>query len=99
MNEENLKDEIKDNIAYNRSSLDCIYSTPIDEGGMEMLEQQIGEITFYEDRIEEDLEDLYILEKRRSCCFEILRDKLIGLWEEQILTNITSSIYAMKCLV
>ncbi|ROT11955.1 hypothetical protein EEL50_12725 [Muribaculaceae bacterium Isolate-105 (HZI)] len=63
MNEENLKDEIKDNIAYNRSSLDCIYSTPIDEGGMEMLEQQIGEITFYEDRIEEDLEDLYILEK------------------------------------
>lgn len=63
MNEENLKDEIKDNIAYNRSILNCIYSTPIDEGGMEMLEQQIGEITFYEDRIEEDLEDLYILEK------------------------------------
>lgn len=63
MNEENLKDEIKDNIAYNRSSLDCIYSAPIDEGGMEMLEQQIGEITFYEDRIEEGLEDLYILEK------------------------------------
>ena len=54
MNEEILKDEIKDNIAYNRSSLDCIYSTPLNEGGMEFLEQRIDEITFYEDKIEED---------------------------------------------
>ena len=63
MSEKHLKDEIQDNLSYNRSSLDNIYSTPLDEGGMEMLEQQIDEITFYEDRIEEDLEDLNILEK------------------------------------
>lgn len=62
MKEEKLIEEIQENIVYNRSSLDCIYSTPIDEGGMKMLEQQIDEITFYEDKIEEDLEDLDILE-------------------------------------
>ena len=34
MNDENIKEEIQENIAYNRSSLDCIFSTQIDEGGM-----------------------------------------------------------------
>lgn len=63
MNKKELKEEIQENIAYNRSSLDCIYSTPIDAGGMDMLEKHIDEITFYEDKIEEDLEDLHILEK------------------------------------
>ncbi len=63
MNEEDLKEEIQENIAYNRSSLDCIYSTPITDGGMEMLAKQIDEITFYEDKIEEDLDDLDILEE------------------------------------
>lgn len=63
MNDGNIREEVQDNIAYNRSSLDCIYSTPLNDGGMEMLEQQIDEITFYEDRIEEDMEDLDILEK------------------------------------
>lgn len=63
MNEEELKKEIQDNIAYNRSSLECIYSTSITDGGMEMLAKQIDEITFYEDKIEKDLDDLDILEE------------------------------------
>ena len=63
MSEKHLKDEIQDNISYNRSSLDNIYSTSLDEGGMDFLEQQIDEITFYNDKIEEDLEDLEILDK------------------------------------
>ena len=63
MSEKHLKDEIQDNLSYNRSSLDTIYSTPLDEGGMDFLEQQIDEIIFYKDKIEEDLEDLDILDK------------------------------------
>ena len=63
MSDKNLIEEIQDNIAYNRSSLDNIYSTPLDEGGLDFLEQQIDEITFYNDKIEEDLEDLEILDK------------------------------------
>lgn len=62
MSDKHLKDEIQDNLSYNRSSLDNIYSTPLDEGGMDFLEQQIDEITFYNDIIKADLEDLEILD-------------------------------------
>lgn len=63
MNEEKLKEEIQENIAYNESSLDNIYSTPLTEGSTDFLAQKSNDITFFEERIEEDFDDLEILEE------------------------------------
>lgn len=58
MNKRKIVEEIQENIAYNESSLDNIYSTPLTEGGMDFLAQNINDITFFEERINEDLDEL-----------------------------------------
>ena len=63
MSDKNCIEEIQDNIPYKRSCLDNISWTSLNDGGLEILEQRIDDIMFYEDKIEEDLEDLGILEK------------------------------------
>ncbi len=56
-------DEIKDNIELNESRLNNIYSTPLTEGGMDSLMDNIDNNTFCENEIENDIDVLDILEE------------------------------------
>lgn len=56
-------DEIKDDIELNESRLNNIYSTPLTEGGMDFLMDNIENITFCENEIESDIDVLDILEE------------------------------------
>lgn len=62
MNNKGLISDIQDNITYNKSSVDYICSTPVTEGGMDFLEKKINDVTFYEDSINDDLDDMDVLE-------------------------------------
>lgn len=55
---EKIIDEIKEDIELNESRLNCIYSTPLSEGGMDFLRDNIGNIIFSEDEIAADLDEL-----------------------------------------
>ena len=48
---ERIIDEIKDDIELNESRLNNIYSTPLTEGGMDFLMNNIDSITFCENEI------------------------------------------------
>lgn len=50
---ERIIDEIKDVIELNESRLNNIYSTPLTEGGMDFLMNNIDSITFCENDIDE----------------------------------------------
>ncbi|MCM1140687.1 MAG: hypothetical protein NC453_19120 [Muribaculum sp.] len=50
--------EIKADIELNESRLNSIYSTPLSEGGMDFLRDNIGNIIFSEDEIAADLDEL-----------------------------------------
>lgn len=56
-------DEIKDDIKLSVSRLNSIYSTPVGEGGMDFLMYNIDNITFCEDEIENDIDELDIWEE------------------------------------
>lgn len=56
-------DEIKDDIKLSVSRLNSIYSTPVGEGGMDFLMDNIDNITFCEDEIENDIDELDIWEE------------------------------------
>lgn len=62
MKNKSLISDIQDNIAYNESSIDYICSTPVTEGGMDFLEKNINDVTFYEDSINDDLDDIEVLD-------------------------------------
>ena len=57
---ERIIDEIKDDIELNESRLNNIYSTPLTEGGMDFLMNNIDSITFCENEIENDIDELDI---------------------------------------
>lgn len=60
---ERIIDDIKDDSELNESRLNNIYSTPITEGGMDFLMNNIDSITFCENEIENDIDELDILEE------------------------------------
>lgn len=60
---ERIIDDIKDDIELNESRLNNIYSTPITEGGMNFLMNNIDSITFCENEIENDIDELDIWEE------------------------------------
>lgn len=57
---ERIIDEIKDDIDLNESRLNYIYSTPLSGSGMDYLMDNIDNITFCEDEIESDIDELDI---------------------------------------
>ncbi len=59
-------DEIKDDIELNESRLNNIYSPPLTEGGMDSLMDNIDNITFCENEIENDIDVLDILEDEKE---------------------------------
>lgn len=61
-NRRNIIDEIKDDIELNESRLNNIYSTPLTEGGMDFLRDNIDSIIFSEDEIAADLDELDFLD-------------------------------------
>lgn len=56
-------DEVKDDIELNESRLNNIYSTPLTEGEMDFLMDNIENITFCENAIESDIDVFDILEE------------------------------------
>lgn len=60
---ERFIDEIKDDIELNENRLNSIYSTPLTEGGMDFLMDNIDNITFCENEIDSDIDILDILEE------------------------------------
>lgn len=57
---ERIIDEIKDDIELNKNRLNYIYSTPLSGSGMDYLMDNIDNITFCEDEIESDIDELDI---------------------------------------
>lgn len=81
--------DIKDNIAYNESSVDYICSTPVTEGGMDFLEKKINDVTFYEDSINDDLNNMEVLEDEDPAVLKFFGVKS-QIWEGKTLMNIMS---------
>lgn len=55
--------DIKEDIELNESRLNNIYSTPLSEGGVDFLRDNIGSIIFSEDEIAADLAELEDLDE------------------------------------
>lgn len=63
MNHDKFITALDGNIELNESRLNNIYSTPITEGGMDFLMNNIDSITFCENDIENDIDELDIWEE------------------------------------
>ncbi len=55
--------DIKEDIELNESRLNNIYSTPLSEGGVDFLRDNMGSIIFLEDEIAADLAELEDLDE------------------------------------
>lgn len=63
--------DIKEDIELNESRLNNIYSTPLSEGGVDFLRDNIGSIIFSEDEIAADLAELEDLDEDDEFTFKL----------------------------
>lgn len=63
IDKERIIDETNDDIELNESRLNNTYSMPLSEGGMDFLMNNIDSITFCENDIENDIDELDIWEE------------------------------------